>query len=92
MTVQSLDEYLSRVHLIRDEWDVPDHKELWFRAEDEKHVATRLQPCLYRPKVGAKRKPIKELLEIETDLYEEFTRCATQLADTRFTDEEWDPP
>jgi hypothetical protein len=24
-------------------------------------------------------------------LYEEFTRCATQLDDTRFNDEEWDP-
>jgi hypothetical protein len=66
-------------------------RELWFRAEDEKHIETRLQPCLYRPKLGAKRKPVKELLEIERDLYEEFTRCATQLDDTRFNDEEWDP-
>lgn len=91
MIAQSLDDYLSTVHLIRDDWDIPDHRELWFRAEDEKHVKTRLQPCLYRPKPAAKRKAIKELLEIENDLYDEFTRCAPQLDDTRFQDQEWDP-
>jgi hypothetical protein len=91
MNAQSLDDFLSTVHLIRDNWDIPDHKELWFRAEDEKHVKTRLQPCLYRPKPGARRKSIEELLEIENDLYDEFTRCAPQLDDTRFQDHEWEP-
>jgi FRG domain-containing protein len=91
MTVHSLDDYLSTVRLIRDNWDVPDHRELWFRAEDERHKETRLQPCLYRPKRGAQRKPVRELLEIESDLYEEFTRCATQLDDMQFRDAEWDP-
>lgn len=44
----------STVRQIRDEGDIPDHRELWFRAEDERHKATRLQPPLYRPKHSAK--------------------------------------
>jgi hypothetical protein len=88
--VASLDEYLARVRLTRDEWDVPDHKELWFRAEDEKHLKTHLKPGLYRPRKDAKRKSVKALLELENDLYEEFRRCATQLTDLTLEDEEWD--
>jgi len=91
MTAQSLDDYLSTVHHIRDEWDIPDHKELWFRAEDETHLETRLQPGLYRPKADGKRKAIHELLELENDLYEEFARCATQLTDLKLDDDDWDP-
>jgi hypothetical protein len=87
----SLDDYLSTVHLTRDEWDISNHKKLWFPAEDERHFETRLQPCLYRPRVGGKRKPIDELLELENDLYKEFARCSTQLTELRLEDNEWDP-
>jgi hypothetical protein len=86
----TLDEYLSQIAFLRDEhWDVDDHKELWFRAEDEAHSATHLQPGLYRPRDGALLKPIKELLALENDLYEEFNRCAPQLSD-RPIGEDWD--
>jgi hypothetical protein len=98
MIAKSLDEYLSTVNLTRDEWEVPDHKELWFRAkelwfraEDEKHQSTRLQLGLYRPRADGKRKSIGDLLLLENDLYEEFTRCATQLSDLKLGDDKWDP-
>jgi hypothetical protein len=89
-TVDSLDDYLRTVHLTRDEWNVPDHRELWFRAEDESHLDTCLQPGLYRPRKGTPRKDCMALLELENDLYEEFSRCAPQLSDLRLQDEEWD--
>lgn len=91
MIAPSLKEYLSAIHEIRDEWKIPEHKVLWFRAESEEHHDTRLQPSLYRPPKGFRRKPIKELLQLEADLYDEFTRCAPQLSETRFSDEDWDP-
>jgi len=91
MIAHSLDDYLSIVHHIRNYWDVPDHQELWFRAEDEKHSKTRLQPGLYRPRDDGSRKSINTLLELENDLYEEFRRCATQLSDVKLDDDEWDP-
>jgi hypothetical protein len=88
--IDSLDTYLSEVALTRDHWDVDDYKELWFRAEDESHSATTLQPGLYRPRIGKGRKSIKQLLKLENDLYEEFRRCAPQLSDRPFGDDEWD--
>ena len=92
MTSESLHDYLSTVHLIREEWDVPDHKELWFRAESEEHRQTRLLPGLYRPRKGEKRKSVEFLLELENELYEEFDRCAPQLAsDLKLEDHDWDP-
>lgn len=89
-TANSLDDYLAWVALTRDFWDVDDHKELWFRAEDETHTATMLQPGLYRTRDKAPRKPIKKLLALENELYEEFRRCAPQLSDRPFGDDEWD--
>jgi FRG domain-containing protein len=91
MPCHSLDDYLSTVHLVRDEWGIPDHQELWFRAEDKTHVETRLQPGLYRPRQDGQRKSVNALLELENDLYEEFTRCATQLSDLKLDgDDDWD--
>lgn len=91
MTAQSLHDFLSTVSLIRGEWDVPAHRELWFRAEGAEHTKTRLQPGLYRPRDDGKRKSIPRLLELENNLYEEFARCATQLADLKLEDDDWDP-
>jgi len=46
-SANSLDDYLSTVALIRDDWQLDDHKELWFRAEDAKYIGTTsLQPGL----------------------------------------------
>jgi hypothetical protein len=88
-TTNPLADYLSTVAELRKTWKVKDHQELWFRAEDATHSATRLQPGLYRPREGAARKPIKELLKLECELYEEFRRCAPQLTD-KSIDDEWD--
>ena len=88
---KSLDNYLSTVRLIREECFIPPHQELWFRAEDEAHSRTHLQPGLYRPREDGRSKSIRELLLLEGDLYDEFTRCASQLGDLSFNDDEWDP-
>ena len=89
-TANSLDDYLAWIALTRDYWNVDDHKELWFRAEDQTHKATMLQPGLYRVREKVPRKPIKRLLALENNLYEEFRRCAPQLSDRPFGDDEWD--
>jgi hypothetical protein len=86
----SLGEYFSTVSKIREQWETPAHKELWFRAEDAQHQKTRLQPGLYRPPEHRERKPIPTLLQLENELYEEFVRCAPQLSDTRSGEDEQD--
>jgi hypothetical protein len=74
---------------MRDDWNLPDHKELWFRGEDLSYRETRLRPQLYRPLPGHSLKPVDELLEIENKLHAEFTRCAGPLCDVR-SDDDWD--
>ncbi len=91
MIARSLTEYLRTVRLTRDRWHVPAHRELWFRAEDQKHSATRLQPGLFRPRGDGKGKSARKLLELENDQYKEFTRCLAQLSDVTLGDDEWDP-
>ncbi len=87
----SVDEYFRTVRDLRKLWRVPKGDELWFRAEDAGHRKTRLQPGIYRPRFGGKRKPVARLLQIENDLYKEFERCATQLSDvTPGQDWEWE--
>jgi hypothetical protein len=89
--VHSVDEYLASVRAFREQWRVPRRDELWFRAEDARYRNTHLQPGIYRPRAGSKRKTIRQLLELENDLYEEFERCATQLSDvTPGEDWEWE--
>ena len=91
MNAASLGEFLSIVSAIRSDWKISRRDELWFRAEDAQHRKTHLQPGLYRPRDSGKRKSITTLLELESDLYDEFRRCATQLSDFRSSnDDEWD--
>jgi hypothetical protein len=87
-TVNSLYAYLSQVSKIRKQWAVSPHQELWFRAEDEKHVQTWLQPGLYRPRRDGKRKSVSFLLLLENELHNEFSRCASQLAELKLNGEE----
>jgi hypothetical protein len=84
-------EYLSTVRDIRKDWKVPKDRELWFRAEDEFHHKTRLQPSIYRPnEISRKRKSIRKLLELENELYEEFQRCSPQLSDVKSDQGDWE--
>jgi FRG domain len=90
--VKSLTSFLRACRRLRRDWEVKPFQELWFRAEDASHVATRLQPGLYRPRdKDATRKPVQKLLKLENELYEEFGRCGTQLSpgDTWAIDDEW---
>jgi hypothetical protein len=89
--VRSVAEYLSTVSGIRKGWKTPKHLELWFRAEDDIHRKTRLQPGIYRPnEYSGKRKSVRKLLELENDLYEEFGRCSTQLSDVKSNLDDWE--
>lgn len=80
---------LSHVRELREAWGVQEHLELWFRAEDARYLPTTLQPSLYRPRKDKKPKAAEKLLRIESDLYEEFIRCAGQLSDVR-PEDSWD--
>jgi hypothetical protein len=92
--VASLGEFTDRIAAVRREfgelWELPEHKELWFRGESRDYGDTILRPELYRPAKGVPLKPISRLLAIENDLYEEFQRIAVELAHEKTTDEEWD--
>ena len=92
IVVRSLEEYLSAVAKLRKGWKVKRHLELWFRAEDELHRETRLQPGIYRTRKSGLRKSVDKLQEIENDLYEHFRRCATQLSqsDSNSIEDEFD--
>lgn len=87
--VKSLDEYLGQVANLRAQWQLPQEKELWFRAEDARYESSRLRPRLYRPIEGKASRSVEELLAIENRLYKEFERCATQLCDVR-AGEDWE--
>lgn len=50
-----------------------------------------MQPGIYRPRKGVKRRAIRYLQEVENHLYEEFMRCGTQLSDMMLGDDsEWE--
>ena len=87
--VTSLSGYVERVREYRQFWRRPEHKELWFRGEEQKHE-TFLLPKLYRPVKGRTMKPVPEILEIENDLYEEFQHSGFQLSNEKIEDEDWD--
>lgn len=91
ITATSLEKYLNIVARVRRQWAIPKHLELWFRAEDQRHYASRLQPGVCRQRESGLRKSADKLLEIENDLYEDFRRCATQLSvsDAPSIDDEW---
>jgi hypothetical protein len=73
--IETLGDFVNRVSQIRDRWGIEKHKELWFRGEGEKHEKSILRPALYRPpKANKAMKEVGELLEIESELYEEFQR------------------
>jgi FRG domain len=85
--ITSLGGFIDRVAELRKKWKLSAHKELWFRGESEKYK-TCLRPELYRPR-NEKLKSIDDLLEIETDLYNDFERRAVQLAAEEKSDEYW---
>lgn len=87
--VKSANKFLADVRELRNRWGLPEHKELWFRAEDLSYDKTLLRPRLYRPREAKPPKDIPELLEIENALYEEFERCAAQLCEVR-PGEDWE--
>src|SRR6516165_9632867 len=85
----SVGQFLNTVRSIRKQWKIPEHKELWFRAEDKKYTATQLRPKLYRPPKGKVLRPIKDILEMDEEFYAEFMRCGPPLGDL-VPDENWD--
>jgi hypothetical protein len=86
----SLSQYISIIVDLRQKWARGEEKELWFRAEDESHSETRLQPGLYRPAKGKPPKPVAEILKLENFMYDEFQRCATQISDVGRNNDDWE--
>ena len=78
--VSTLGGFLNEVRKLREEvWRLDDKTELWFRGESRDHEKTLLRPELYRPrKSGFALRPIADLLDIESDLCNEFQRCSEQ--------------
>src|SRR6516164_3792780 len=88
--VNSLGAFIERVSEFRQLWGLPKHKELWFRGESRDYDETILRPELYRPpSVGAPLKPVRKLLSIENDLYEEFQRIAVERCNEKTSEEDW---
>ncbi len=85
--VTSLGRFTDQVFKIRTDWSLEEHRELWFRGEKSDYGETRLRPTLYRPPPHRSLKPIRELLDIEDDLFETFQRCCPQLTDTLVSDD-----
>jgi FRG domain len=91
LTIRSAADLLTTARKIRQQWGLPEHREMWFRAEDDKHLETRLQPKLYRPEKGKPRKTVSDLLNMEDECHEEFWRCADQLCEVKpDADADWD--
>lgn len=80
--VQSLADFVAEVRRIREDWTIPEDKELWFRGERRDYGQTRLRPILYRPPRHRALKSIGDLLKIEDDLFDAFQRQNVPLADT----------
>lgn len=85
--VRSLGEFTAKILEIRQDWSLPENKELWFRGEKLDYGTTRLRPALYRPPIGRSLKPISDLLRIEDALFEAFQRSNGQLTDTLIEDD-----
>jgi hypothetical protein len=88
--ISSISQFLDAVRCARETWHVDERKELWFRGEHRNHEATLLRPELYRPRKSSSLRNVDELLGIESDLYDEFQRCADQFRGETLDKEYWD--
>ena len=94
----TVSEFADIVDQIRRDWDIKDHKVLWFRGESSEHKKTKLRPQIYRLRGsnGQERAPSDEeiptVLDIEFDFYEMFSACAPQLSSQEPypEDRDWD--
>jgi hypothetical protein len=73
-TAKNLRQFIKRIEQIKEDWESKKDGEpgLWFRGSQ--NSSWRLVPKLYRP-----RAPVKELLEREDEIREEFVRRAPSL-------------
>jgi hypothetical protein len=89
--VSSLGGFLNYVRDVRQNlWRLADDKELWFRGESQDHENTSLRPELYRPRQPNALRPVDDLLDIESALYEEFQRCADQFRSETLDRKYWE--
>jgi hypothetical protein len=88
--IDSIGDFLNEVRRERSNWRLADKKELWFRGESRDHQKTLLRPELYRPRKSAALLDVEDLLDIESDLYEEFQRCADQFRSETLDRQYWE--
>jgi FRG domain len=88
--VSSLGEFCDYVHDVRENvWRLDDEKGLWFRGESQDHERTLLRPELYRARPTSALRPVDDLLDLESELYEEFQRCADQFRSETLDPDFW---
>ncbi len=69
------------VEKARRAWDLRADQEIWFRGEAKDYGDSALVPTVYRgPDGKVSNRSAADLLELESHLYDEFCRCAPQLA------------
>jgi|SRR5215471_4339999 len=83
--VTTLGRFLDYVSDLRKYWRIANEKELWFRGESRDHQNTLLRPELYRPPERDALRPIDDLLDIESRLYEELSAALTSFAAKHLT-------
>jgi hypothetical protein len=89
--VRSLGRLLDCVREKRENlWRLRPEKELWFRGESQDHPNTLLRPELYRPRKSSALRPVDDLLDIESELYDEFQRCADQFRSEALDRKYWE--
>ena len=84
---RSLSSFLGVIDDVRKAWGTDD-EDLWFRGERHQYGATQLRPKLYRGLAKVTADSLKELLELEGNLFEDFQRCGGPLGDS-LPDDEW---
>jgi len=89
VTANSIGEVMGIVSDARKEWGLPTQKELWFRGEDARYLASTLQPKLYRHLPESVTVVSNAILRKEDFLHDEFVRCGAQLYEHDEVDD-WD--
>src|SRR6266446_8544831 len=89
--IRTLGQFVDYIHSLRESvWRLKETHELWFRGESKDHQDSLLRPELYRPRKPGTLRQIDDLLDIESELYEEFQRCADQFRSEALDRKYWE--
>ena len=90
-TITSVSQFLNELRIIRNSlWRVDEKNELWFRGQDKEYNESILRPEIYRQRTGRAIRRTDDLLEIESQLFEEFKRGGEQFRDAHLDHKYWE--